>query len=116
LIKNIPIRVYLKEELGADIGDCILIGGLVNDDVGVVKNIIIAYDDKAKIEYSTLNKNLSESRASTKTIDRSNIFCVVKSEEFSQDLKTNELKNKDQMIRLYKERLSIRGSKQTRKK
>jgi regulator of replication initiation timing len=107
---------YLKEQLGADIGHYILVGGLANDDIGVVKNITIVHDDKLRVEYSALKKDLSESKASTKTTDRSNIFFVVKSEEFGQDLKTNALKNKDQVIRLYKERLSTKGSKRTRKK
>lgn len=65
---------HFKEELGADIGDYVLVKSFGKEEVGI------------------------------------------RLEQFDQEFKTNALKNKDQVIRFYKERLSIKDSRRTGKK
>jgi len=95
-----------KSELGAEIGDYILVEDKnvanENQNIGIIKNITLYYNDELHIKYSILKKDFSESKLPLKEIKGSDISYILINQMFNKEIQNIQIK--PQLIKFFKEK------------
>ena len=95
------------EELGISEGDYIYVEKDFygdSQDIGIVKEINLYYDDELEIKYNVLKKDLSESKLRLKSTRAANISYILKAEAFQQVISNKIIKQKTQLERFFKDK------------
>lgn len=105
--KNEQLLLQKKSELNIAVGDYIFIenNNIANNkqNIGIVKNISLSYNNDLVIQYNIMNKNFTESKLPVKEIESLDVSFILKKEILTEKIQNN-IKLREQLIRLFKEK------------